>query len=542
MQSVVPVIFAVVILVGCGGGGGSGDHSSNGGNPSGGGGTGGGGNNGNPTPVPPTVVSAAPQGGAVSVHAAVEITFSKPMKLSSFLTALDGLGVGYEAVCVEADCKTIRFNRQNSADLRYETPYTLTLSTQVLDQEGNPLSSSYQWSFTTAPFVPPPSFIEGIAIDGLNGKDSGECTALAIDSSGTIHIVYYSEEDGLPKHAFCSANCDVLANWKTEFIDSDTNKLPNQKLGRDINLAIEGNILHVSYRDIANTLSGSTSDKLGILKYASGAAQLDGSVGTWSSVIVDDTDFGVTDTYIAVNAGSVHISYRKKGATSGGDALIYATCSANCDLTASWKRVEIDQGNEAGAPNHIVVTNSAIHISYYLDGKLSYVACILSGCDPLDPNNVQTNWERVIIDDGGADHFDVGTENSLAVDGNVIHITYRDNSNGLLKYARCDTDCSVGPSHWQKAAIDAAGGSSQIKVDDGGDLHISYRDDANKDLKYAKCFTSCLIPESWSIQTIDAPGEVGLDTYLEVKSGVVHISYRDAGNKDLKYVRGSAVP
>ncbi|TAK07186.1 MAG: hypothetical protein EPO39_07060, partial [Candidatus Manganitrophaceae bacterium] len=170
MQSVVPVIFAVVILVGCGGGGGSGDHSSNGGNPSGGGGTGGGGNNGNPTPVPPAVVSAAPQGGAVSVHAAVEITFSKPMKLSSFLTALDGLGVGYEAVCVEADCKTIRFNRQNSADLRYETPYTLTLSTQVLDQEANPLSSSYQWSFTTAPFVPPPSFIEGIAIDGLNGK------------------------------------------------------------------------------------------------------------------------------------------------------------------------------------------------------------------------------------------------------------------------------------------------------------------------------------------------------------------------------------
>lgn len=539
MQSVVPVIFAVVILVGCGGGGGSGDNSSNGGNPSGGGGTGGGGNNGNPTPVPPAVVSAAPQGGAVSVHAAVEITFSKPMKLSSFLTALDGLGVGYEAVCVEADCKTIRFNRQNSADLRYETPYTLTLSTQVLDQEGNPLSSPYQWSFTTAPFVPPPSFIEGIAIDGLNGKDSGECTALAIDSSGTIHIVYYSEEDGSPKHAFCSPNedCSDPTKWKNELIDSPV--LQDQKLGRDINLAIDGNILHVSYRDIDNQ-PGRTGS--GILKYARGEKDSNGPGWIWSSVIVDDTDFGVTDTYIAVNAGSVHISYRKKGATSGGDALTYATCSASCDSTSPWvDKVEIDHGNEAGAPNHIVVTpNSAIHISYYLDGKLSYVTCDTpNGCDPF--GDVQTNWERVIIDDGGADHFDVGTENSLAVDGNVIHITYRDNSNGLLKYARCDTDCNVSPSHWQKAAIDAAGGSSQIKVDDG-DLHISYRDDANKDLKYAKCFTNCLNPESWSIQTIDAPGEVGLDTYLEVKSGVVHISYRDAGNKDLKYVRGSAVP
>ena len=539
MQSVIPVVFVAVILVGCGGGGGSSSSNPGGGNPAGGGGTGGGGNNGNPTPVPPMVVSAAPQGDAVSVDAAVEITFSKPMKLSSFLTALDGLGVGYEAICVDTDCKTIRFTQQPQTDLAYNVTYTLTLSTQVVDKEGNPIPSSYQWSFTTAPFVPPPSFITGIAIDGLNGEDSGECTALAIDSSGTIHIVYYSESDGSPKHAFCpsSVDCSVPGSWTVGFIE---NPDPNQKRGRDINLAIEGETLHVTYRDVDPPAVGVLGDDKGVLKYVKGEKNLNGTWDWSSPVIVDDTEYGVTDTYIAVNAGSVHISYRKKGATSPLDTLAYATCSAPCDSPSSWDKVEIDHGNDAGTPSHIVVTNSAIHISYYLSGKLTYVTCnTLSGCDPL--GDVQTNWERVFVDDGGVDHFDVGTENSLAVDGNVIHITYRDNSNSLLKYARCDNSCTASPDNWQKVAIDAAGGSSQIKVD-GGALHVSYRDDANKDLKYARCFSNCLSPESWSIQTIDAPGEVGLDTYLEVKSGVVHISYRDAGNKDLKYTRGSSVP
>lgn len=88
-------------------------------------------------------------------------------------------------------------------------------------------------------------------------------------------------------------------------------------------------------------------------------------------------------------------------------------------------------------------------------------------------------------------------------------------------------------------AIDAAGGSSQIKVS-GNVLHVSYRNDDNKNLKYAVCPGNCLDAGSWFTYTIDAPGEVGLDTYLAVETnGTVHISYRAAGDdEDLKYARG----
>lgn len=618
MRWVVPVIFAAIILVGCGGGGGSGDNSPGGG-PSGGGGTGGGGggggNNGNPTP--PAVVSHAPTGGATSVEASIVVTFDKAMDGASFNQVLTVVvnancddaecnaisindsscsdpackhipfpftnGVctipGCETlsfnngVCQDTECKTVRMDR--APDLQYGTPYVVALSTRVKDKQGNRIASPYKWSFKTAPFVQPPSFIKGIVVDG-NGKDSGECTALAIDSQGVIHIVYYSEEDGLPKHAYCSAGCDDPSKWQSEFIDKEANKLRDrngvliQKLGRDINLAIEGNTLHVSYRDIPDpvALSPSPGDKLGILKYATGAANPDGSVGeaNWSTVIVDDTPNGVTDTYIAVNAGSVHISYRKVGATSTPDALTYATCSTNCGSTPYWPTVEIDHGSEAGAPNHIVVTPSAIHVSYYLDRTLKYATC-LNDCIKAE------NWTPVVIQGRGIDFvdsngifirrediLDVGTENSIAINNGTLHVTYRDNTLGSLKYARClsGRDCTK-TENWEKQEskimeiqnedgsiseipikmqVDSAGGSTQIKVD-GSAIHVSYRDDANKDLKYARCLSNCLTPSQWSIQTLDAPGEVGLDTYLEVRNGQVYISYRDASNKDLKFTHGT---
>ncbi len=524
-QTLFILFLLVALLFGCGGGGGG----SGGTNPPPNNPPPGGGNPGTPNTEPPSVVSAVPQGDAVSVSAFIEITFDKSMNIATFQGALEGLGnIGYEAVCVDADCKTIRLSRLTH--LEYNFSYTLKLLPQVRDQDGNLLASPYEWSFMTVPFVPPLSFSR-TTIDGLDGENAGECTALAVDGSGTVHIVYYSEEDGSPKHAFCSPNsedCTLSGNWTVQFIEDP---LLNEKRGRDINLVIDTNTdtLHVSYRDVDPPENGVVGDDKGVLKYARGVKSA--ADWNWTSFIVDDTENGVTDTYIAFNAGSVHIAYRKIGATSRNDVIAYTTCSSSCgDPTPIWGILSGEQGNDAGAPNHIVATDAAVYISYYLDGKMKYVTCFLpNDCLQLG------NWTPIIVDDGEGGQFDVGTENSLAVDSSgVIHITYRDNTNGLLKYARCQGGCD------DPVAIDAAGGSSQIKVS-GGRLHVSYRDDANKDLKYATCALDCLEPDSWSKYTIDAPGEVGLDTYIAVDgNGTVHISYRAAGDaEDLKYAQGT---
>ncbi|MCG3111013.1 MAG: Ig-like domain-containing protein [Candidatus Manganitrophus sp. SB1] len=537
-QTLFILSLLVALLFGCGGGGGGG--GSDGTNPPPNNPPPGGGNPGTPNTDPPSVISAAPQGNSVSVSAFIEITFDKSMDVATFQGGLEGLGnIGYAAVCVDADCKIIRLSR--TTNLEYDFSYTLTLLPQVRDQEGNLLSSPYVWSFETEVFVPPLSF-SSITVDG-DGINTGECTAIALDITGRTHIVYYSEEDGLPKHAFCSTDCSNPANWKKELIDLEINQLEDQKLGRDINLAIDGETLHVSYRDVdtsdASILGGTDNDNRGILKYAKGVKNADGSAWVWSRVIVDDTLYGVTDTYIKVRNNTVHISYRKIGDTSSQDIIAYATCSGSCDsLGAVWNKINGEQGNDAGAPNHIFVTDTAIHISYYLDGTMKYATCLMSN-DCSDQGLVPINWKSIVVDNGGADQADVGTENSLAVDdGDVIHVTYRDNSNGLLMYARCESSCADTGDAWEKIAIDAAGGSSQIKVV-GNVLHVSYRNDDNKNLKYAVCPSNCLVPESWSTYTIDAPGEVGLDTYLAVDNGTVHISYRAAGDaEDLKYARG----
>lgn len=522
-QTLFILSLLVALLFGCGGGGGS----SGGTNPPPNNPPPGGGNPGTPNTDPPSVISAAPQGNSVSVSAFIEITFDKSMDVATFQGGLEGLGnIGYAAVCVDADCKIIRLSR--TTNLEYDFSYTLTLLPQVRDQEGNLLSSPYVWSFETEVFVPDLSFAR-TTIDGFDGKNSGECTAIAVDGSGTVHIVYYSEEDGSPKHAFCFSNedCSVPENWDVQFIEDPSQ---SEKRGRDINLAIDmvTDTLHVSYRDVDPPKPGVIGDNKGVLKYVKGVKN--GEDWDWSPipVIVDDTENGVTDTYIAFHAGSVHISYRKVGAVSSNDVIAYATCSSSCDSPGGWDILDGEPGNHAGSPNHIVVTNSAVHISYYLDGMMKYVTCSLpNDCLQL------ADWTPIIVDDGEAGQFDVGTENSLAVDNNgMVHLTYRDNTNGLLKYTRCQGSCE------DPIAIDAAGGSSQIKVV-GNVLHVSYRNDENKDLKYAVCPSNCLVPESWSTYTIDAPGEVGLDTYLAVDNGTVHISYRAAGeDEDLRYARG----
>jgi len=510
-----------------------------------------------------------PQEDDVSVSALIEITFDKSMDVSTFQDAVEGLGdIGYEAVCVDADCKIIRLSRLTH--LEYNFSYTLKLLPQVRDEDGNLLASPYVWSFKTAPFVPPPTF-SSMTVDGEKfvqigdeqvEVNTGECTALAIDDSGTIHIAYYSEMDGLPKHAFCSDDCGNPNNWEKESIDSDANKKEGQKFGRDINLAIEGDVLHMSYRDIEpaglDSARRTPGDDLGVLKYAKGEKDPNGPGWLWSQTIVEDTVGGVTDTYIAVSGGRVHISYRKVKdplTPNSQDAIAYATCTTSCDLRFSWAKINGDFGNDAGAPNHIVVFNGAIYISYYLDEEFWIATCTISSPDFCSNQaTVSTDWTAAAIDDGVDEHgvkSNAGRENSLAVDATGIHVTYRvtyQNGTSDLKYTWCDVDLTCAtpitidpPNRFQENAEVRVGGSSQIKIGPDGTLHVSYRDDANKDLMYATCASDCLTQSQWSVQRIDAPGDVGLDTYLDVGTdGTVHISYRAAGDaKDLKYAQGT---
>ena len=94
---------------------------------------------------------------------------------------------------------------------------------------------------------------------------------------------------------------------------------------------------------------------------------------------------------------------------------------------------------------------------------------------------------------------------------------------------------------WSIETVDSTGDVgmfTSIVLDSNGYPHISYLDITNEDLKYAKWTGSV-----WSIDTVDSAGDVGYGNSIELDSnGYPHISYSDNTNEDIKYAKwtGSA--
>ncbi|MGB1660501.1 MAG: carboxypeptidase regulatory-like domain-containing protein, partial [Candidatus Poseidoniaceae archaeon] len=57
-------------------------------------------------------------------------------------------------------------------------------------------------------------------------------------------------------------------------------------------------------------------------------------------------------------------------------------------------------------------------------------------------------------------------------------------------------------------------------------IHISYFDDTNNDLKYATCSSGCTTASNWNKLSVDTSGDVGKYTSIAIDSNdAVHISY-----------------
>ena len=144
----------------------------------------------------------------------------------------------------------------------------------------------------------------------------------------------------------------------------------------------------------------------------------------------------------------------------------------------------------------------------------------------------ESNWENFTIDYSA----DVGKFSSVAVDSNgELHISYRDATNGHLKYA------SNAGGTWTNYPIDNGGGYigryTSIDVDSNDNVHISYGNLNSWDLKYATN-----VAGSWSRSTIDdgGTGQAGMYSSLEIDSNdLIHVSYWGR-NSDLKYAAKSA--
>ena len=145
-----------------------------------------------------------------------------------------------------------------------------------------------------------------------------------------------------------------------------------------------------------------------------------------------------------------------------------------------------------------------------------------NGSGSYDPED---DWKITSVDGGAF----VGTYTSIALDSNDRpHISYYDNTNENLKYARWTG------SNWVIETVDSPGSVgrfSSIALDSHDKPHISYYDSTKLNLKYAK-----RTGISWGIVTLDSEGNVGSGTSIALDShDIPHISYIDATNKNVKY-------
>ncbi len=130
-------------------------------------------------------------------------------------------------------------------------------------------------------------------------------------------------------------------------------------------------------------------------------------------------------------------------------------------------------------------------------------------------------------------------QTSIALDGAGRPIvSFHNISSGALGLLHCgSTDCSFANSIVSPDAGNV-GQFSSLKLDGSGNPVVSYYDYGNGNLKLMRCNDGNCAGGDESIVTIDALGDVGKSTSLEL-DGLGHpvISYYDATNGDLKLVR-----
>jgi len=216
--------------------------------------------------------------------------------------------------------------------------------------------------------------------------------------------------------------------------------------------------------------------------------------------------------------------------------LCYArSATPTGDSASDWVKVTVDSTGEVGSDASLAVVAGRPAISYYDadHADLKYArATTITGTGAGD-------WTQLVSVDGADD---VGRSTSLAVIDGGPAISYRDDTNTALKYARATSATGASASDWtQFVIVDTAinvGHYSSLAVVDGRPA-ISYYDMGNTALKYALSSTADgSAPGDWStVLTIDNSATTGAYTSLRLVGGHPAIAYCDQSTHAVKYAR-----
>jgi hypothetical protein len=299
----------------------------------------------------------------------------------------------------------------------------------------------------------------------------------------------------------------------------------------------------------------------------------------WVTETVDSAEVGLKGTSLALDSqGNVHISYQAGGelqvAVRDGSWLVTTLTGleGSYSALALWEshphimffkyyghtsRMEYVYQDGAGDWfTGVVVTGGNNYsaresVSVVMDDEGSlHVAFALFKCWMWGPTDDCWTWHpgdlMYSYQEGSGWKAPVAVaytagDSSLALDGdeNVFvsvynYVGWNDDHAEMLYHGYLGRGLAT-PAIQVVDTPGVVGDFNAIAVDDSVSppvLHISYYDATNGDLKYAKRTGAA----SWQIDVVDSAGDVGQYTSLALDAGGnPHISYYDVSNQDLKY-------
>lgn len=421
---------------------------------------------------PAADVLAAPFGLPVLVNTNAPVQTSTATVTSfNIVTDADGFDVPRRILVTGGN------QLQATASLLPGTKYRATISTALLSTSGGALPAPFTWSFTTRPIVP---FVLDTGRVGYFGH-----VALAKDSLGGLHAVYADSVLGLLLYSECPASCATAASWipavtlatlgnngSSSAIAMDltnrvhilfrSDQLQNLQYATCVapctdrlqfafatvdNSSIEvglapaiwvepSGIVHATYYDNINEY----------LRYAfcAVACSLDAS---WSTGFADPGGASAQvgrSSAIVVDGATRHVVY--EDAANGN--LKYATCTTDCVGAGVWNLQAISIADGGKNPSLAFGPNKELEVTYYATtgtGVVKFAFCA-SACITI------ANWTTFDLSTTGL----VGQASSITVDAfGRVQAIFVDDGLKKLRYATCSSVCTTA-SRWRYSTIDVS--------------------------------------------------------------------------------------
>ena len=351
--------------------------------------------------------------------------------------------------------------------------------------------------------------------DTIVDSEGGQYSSIAVSGSN-IYICHY--HDNFPDRELKFAkSTDGGITWPVDnikVVDSTGYG------GKYTSITTSGNDIYISYYNSDN----------GDVKFAK--SEDEGKTWPTDNIAVVDSvgSLREVNTSIAVSESNVYISYYDP---DNGDLKI----AKSIDGGETWSTEDIktvQAEGDVGRYNSVAVSGNDVYISFYdeTNRDLKFAKSIDSGTTwPTD--NIKT------VQSAGW----VGAQNSIAVSGSDIYISYQDaTSNYKLKFAKSTDGGVTWPTSNIKTVDSSSDGYTSLAVS-GNDVYISYSYyDVDVMGSGLKCTKSTDGGATWpidNIRIVDSNGNVGWSNSIATTGSDVYISYYDMTNNSLKFARST---